>query len=461
MRSQIGAIRNKFSHYARTLFPSVFSQRAYTHFLKNAFWSLLGAVLLRSQIIIISIFLSQILPIHEFGKLGLIRSTIGTFTIFASVGVSIGATKFISEAVAQGPTYIKSWIRFSYFITCISACLISAAILVFAHSLSVSILKDGVLTSYLQLSAVIIFLTTILGTQIGILNGFQNFKKVALLNLYGTLLSIPLQIYLSWVLGITGFLIATAITTAIQIILYQLIIRNLLVKHKAYSAAKITRAQKRKFIDFSIPAALSGFLVTPVSWYCNTVLVKGNNGYSEMAFFEIANNWRMILIFIPATISQVVLPNITAIHEKIKIKKLLYFNILLNSIFSLVACAAFILFSSYLLQLYGTQYLNGELAFNILIASTFFVSIANVTGQLIAGKMKMWYGFILNTLWAVAIIALSIYFIQYRNLGAEGLALAYFCSYSFHTLMQVIVFRLYFRNFKEPANKLWVSATGA
>lgn len=443
-------IKNRIFFYGSSLIPSQLRQYSYKYFIKNAFWSILGAILLRSQIIIISIFLSRILPIGQFGQVGLLRSTIGTFSIFASIGVSIGATKFISKSLAVGTLYIKSWVRFTYLITFIAAGLFGLGVYLFASPISASVLGDDNFTYYLRLSAIVIFINSVLTTQIGILNGFQKFKRVALLNLYGALVGFPLQVFFSWRYGIEGFLVGNALTTLIQMGFYHFIIVKLQGNINGEENKSLYTSDKWAFINFCVPAALSGFLVTPVSWYCNTVLVKGRNGYSEMAFFEIANNWRMILIFIPATISQVLLPNITAIFDKIRLKKLLYFNMLINAAIALGSALVLILLSPYLLRVYGNEYVKGSYTFNIVIASTVFVSVASVTGQLIAGKMKMWYGFLLNIIWAAFIIALSHYFIKTKSMGAEGLALAYFLSYCIHTVLQAMVFWFYFKTWKEP-----------
>lgn len=448
MGSPISLIRKKFIFFAHTLFPFILSKPSYTYFLKNAFWSLLGAILLRSQIIIVSIFLGRILLIKEYGQLGLLRSTIGTFTIFASVGIGLGATKFISEAIFSGKKLISALIKFSYQVTFFVASLFGISTFLLARTVSNSLINEGVFAIYIQFAAVLIFLNCILSTQVGILNGLQSFKKVAVLNLYGSLLAIPLQLYFTWLYNIQGFIFASCLSSIIQIGFNHWSIRAYFNEFKEVEGQTVSIRMKIKFMNFCIPAALSGLLVTPVSWYCNTILVKSVNGFREMAFFDIANNWRMILIFIPATISQVVLPNISAIGEKLQLKKFLYFNMLLNGVITILSCLFLFIISIPLLKFYGQQYVYGDFAFKILITSSIFLAIGNVIGQLIAGKLKMWYGFTVNIIWAIVIILLSNYFISQKHLGAEGLAWAYLISYFIHTILQVIIFLFYFKKTK-------------
>lgn len=434
--------------FAVELLPSRLRHYSYVYFLKNVFWSLFGALLLRSQIIIVSIFIGRILMISEFGKLGLLRSTIGTFTIFASVGVGLGATKFISEAIAFENHNIFSWVKFSYTVTFYSAGFFGIITYLIADDVGKSLLNDSHFGNYIKLSALLIFLNCILSTQIGILNGFQSFRRIAVLNMYGSILAISLQFYFTWLYHINGFILASSFSCVIQAGLNHFVIRSFLKQSASIVKNKLSKSLKKAFLNFCVPAALSGLMVTPVSWYCNTILVKGQNGFKEMAFFDIANNWRMILIFIPSTISQVVLPNITAINNRLKLRNFLYFNMLLNGCIALVSCALLLFLTIPLLKLYGDQFITGQFTFKILIISSIFLAIGNVIAQLIAGKLKMWYGFAVNIIWAIAIILLSIYFIEHQKMGAEGLAWAYLISYFIHTILQLFIFFIYFNNTK-------------
>jgi O-antigen/teichoic acid export membrane protein len=300
--------------------------------------------------------------------------------------------------------------------------------------------------SFLRFSSIIIFLNCILSTQIGILNGFQSFKKIAVINLYGSLLAIPLQVYFTWLYQINGFIFASAVSCLIQALFNHMLIR----KHLSSFSVKVslTKDLKFSFINFCIPAALSGLLVTPVSWYCNTILVKSENGFHEMAFFDIANNWRMILIFIPATISQVVLPKLSSMQNRAQLQKFLYFNIAINGGVALMLSLTLVVCSVPLLKLYGLHYVGGNFTLKILTLSSIFLAVGNVVGQLIAGKLKMWYGFVVNLIWAVVIIFLSSYLIRARHMGAEGLAWAYLFSYFIHTFLQLVIFFFYFKKTK-------------
>ena len=59
---------------------------------------------------------------------------------------------------------------------------------------------------------------------------------------------------------------------------------------------------------FSLPAILAGLMVGPTTWYCNYLLVTSKNGYEHMATFDIANQWRNTILFIPAALAQIALP---------------------------------------------------------------------------------------------------------------------------------------------------------
>lgn len=62
-------------------------------------------------------------------------------------------------------------------------------------------------------------------------------------------------------------------------------------------------------------------MVGPVTWFCNYLLVNQQSGYEQMANFDIANQWRNTILFIPAALSQIALPLLSSnIHDKVQCK---------------------------------------------------------------------------------------------------------------------------------------------
>ena len=166
--------------------------------------------------------------------------------------------------------------------------------------------------------------------------------------------------------------------------------------------------------------------VTPALFVIRSILIR-HNSYSELATFEVADQWKVILLFIPSTISQIVLPILSSIKKEQTFKKTVRMNIYIAAIVSGILALLTIVFSNFIISFYGADYTN-TYPLILLTLSTIFSSISNVIEMSIYSKDKMWISFTMSIIWAIILIVLSIYF-ENIGLASTGLALSVFLSY--------------------------------
>jgi O-antigen/teichoic acid export membrane protein len=192
---------------------------------------------------------------------------------------------------------------------------------------------------------------------------------------------------------------------------------------------------------FTLPAMLSGILGGPVTWVCNSMLVRQPNGFEKMAIFDVAYQWRNAVLFIPVLLGQVVLPYFSSTtNDPEMFKKIFKVNIVVNFVFSLIVAIFISLCSTVIMNSYGKHFKEGDVLLIILVFTTVLNSVNSVIGQAIAGIGKMWVGFYLNLIWGTTLI-LSTYFLLKVGYSSLGLALAYLISYIIHTLFSYIYYR--------------------
>ena len=206
---------------------------------------------------------------------------------------------------------------------------------------------------------------------------------------------------------------------------------NIKVNYSYFDKSELSLLYK-----FSLPAALSSLLVTPVFWMARTLLVR-NGGFDEMAVYEAAEQWRVIILFIPMSISQVVLPILssTVSDGMDKYWKVLKYNLFLNVsiafFIAVIVCAS----SPIIMSLYGKEYSN-YLPIVFLALSTIFSAICNVVGHAISSRAKMWQGLAFNIIWAILLMVFTYLFVVQFEYGSLGLALAVLLAYLFHCINQ-------------------------
>jgi O-antigen/teichoic acid export membrane protein len=125
-------------------------------------------------------------------------------------------------------------------------------------------------------------------------------------------------------------------------------------------------------------------------------------------------------------------------------RKLLLTSLWLSFVLSVLIAAPVVLCSSWIMKAYGLDFLVGRPVLILLVLATVISSTAAVIGQAIASLDRMWWAFILNSVWAFVLLASAVLLVP--RYGALGLAGAFLASYSVHALTVSTYVQVHFRN---------------
>ena len=401
------------------------------------FWSLSGSVISQSLVLLASIVVARILGITKYGELGIIRSTVTVFSVFAAFSLGLAATKYISEFVNKDKIKSGKIIFITSFFSFISGALIAIIAMILAPFLAEEMFNAPQLVNEIRISAIILFFSALNGAQTGILAGFEAFKRIAKINLYSGILAFPVQVILTFLYGLSGSIVAFGLSFFILWIFNLRAVKQECNKHNITIQYENSIEELFMIIRFSVPALLSGLVVSPVIWYSKTLLVNLADGYNELAIFDAANQWRSSVLFIPIMLSQVILPIFSATDSKNQFNKILNWNISINFIIALLMAIVLSLFSGYIMGAYGDGFESGSHVIIILALTSVFFSISVIIGQAIVSKEKMWLTFFFNLLWSVVFLTTAFVLFDF-GYGAKGLAYSYLTSYAFLAVIQLI-----------------------
>ncbi len=409
---------------------------------KSYFWSIIGAIIPRALTLVTTYILAHILGKEIFGELSIVRSTINMFTVFAIMGLSLTATKYVAQYIVEDKSIVSRIIAFSRF-SSISFGLLFSLIIIFSSDAISHYLEADNLSTCIKLGAIILFFNSLNASQNGILVGLQKYKTIAVNNTVASLMAFPLEILGAYFWGINGAIIGFGVYYLVLYVINLLSLYTSLREHNInFFSYSFGKDEISLFWKFSLPTAISGFIVAPVMWFCSSMLIKTSSGFSELAIFEAANNWKTAVIFIPTAISQVIIPLLVNTNKKSDLLYVFRRNLFYNTTIAAIIALLLSIFSPVLLKLYGEQFAGHYWPLIILLISTVFMSFNNVIGQLLASKDRQWEGLSLNIVWACMLILFSYLFLNYYKIGALGLSLAYLCSYILHTLFQFIYLQI-------------------
>lgn len=406
---------------------------------EHSFWILSGNIVSKFILLIATILMARYLDKDEYGQFGIIKSTILMFSMFAGLELGMTATKYISQYRLSDKKKVERIVGLSNLFAIIISLLVSLLVYIFSKEIAVQINSPS-LYAEIRISSFILFFSSLNGIQNGILAGMEKFKELSINNAIAGVLSSAALVITSKYFGLDAVVIAFGSNFLILFIL-----NFIALKKYFYSEFDIKLSNKENFGElevlwkFSLPAILAGLMVGPVTWFCNYLLINQSRGYEQMANFDIANQWRNTILFIPAALAQIALPLLSSsVSNKKEYRNIFNKNLKINIYIGLLLVTIFILFSPLIIYFYGNKYQDALIPIIVMFITTGFITVNNVIGQAIASQGKMWLGFYVNLIWAIVLIISCYILVVEYQLGATGICIAYLISYILHTLIQFI-----------------------
>lgn len=398
----------------------------------GAFWSFSGTALGKFLVLLSGIFCARILGQEVFGELGMVRSTIGMFIVLGTSGIGVTATRYISYYRQKDKQHAASIYLLSNKFAWGAGFLVGVFMLLLSGVVASEVLHSPQLRGALLLGAVMLFVSILNGAPNGVLVGLEDFKAIAINTFVGSLCEAVFMVVGAYFYRLEGAILGFGLGVVALYFANALSVRRDLHREQIDIAHQsIRREDWRLLYTYSIPATLSALTVAPVFFVIRSMLVR-ENGYAELGIFEAADQWKVIILFIPTTISQIVLPILSSMFDLRKFKKTLLVNILLITVVSSVIALLVAVLSPVIMPLYG-QTFTDRMPLTLLAASTVFSAVSNVIEMSIYSRDKMWTCFGLNLLWAVILIVCSYVFLR-QGMGASGLALSVLVAYVLKTI---------------------------
>ena len=401
--------------------------------ISGAFWTFTGTALGKLCVLIAGFLCARILGKELFGQLGMVRSTINMFIVLGASGFGVTATKYISQLKATNVSRMMSICKLTYRFTIIAGIIITILILCFSGLIARYSLNETSLTTTIQFGSILLFFSIIYGVQNGILTGFEAFKSIATNTFIGSFIQSIFMIAGAYYYGVNGAILGFGIGVISIYIVNKVSIKRKYHEYRINASDTHIRKEDYKIIiNYSIPATLSALTVTPAFWLVRTILVR-HEGYATLASFEAADQWRIMMLFIPTAISQIALPILSCIlNDNKKFKDVLLVNLGLITVISTLIVLFILFFGESMMNMYGKDFTDKQPLIYLAI-STIFSSASNLIEMSIYSKNKMWGNLLLNFVWALSMILMSDILVG-RGFGATGLAIAVLISYVIKTI---------------------------
>lgn len=411
-----------------------------TKIAKGIFWSFLGVLISRGFLFIAYILISKVTTIQQYGEIGILKSAITTFSLFSVASFGITATRYISIFLEKDVKKTERILSLTYFMTILISLIIFVLIIVFRKGFASELLGNE---NFEIISVIIgfgILFSAINGFQNGALAGFEQFKSISIINIIFGLLSLPILFFTTKFYGVIGFCAGMSMIYFVLSIFSAIYLNKVMkIKNMKFTYKDI----KEEFVilkEFSIPAFLGGFIVSPTILICNSILVKSQGGFIQMGIYDAAFNFSIIAMTFNGMIGQVLYPYAMKMGNKNN-PKFDFLNMnapwLIGVFFGIILIYLPDIFS----LIFDKNFHQREMYMTVSTIAIFIIFISHRQGisRNLAVMNKMWYGFIDNAIWAIIAVLFTYILV---DKGAYGRAMAFVIAYFINSL---IILPIYLR----------------
>ncbi len=418
---------SRFIFYVKNYY---FNDKTYKNLIFGSIWNSVANFVSRMSNFFSFVIISNLLGRVGFGELGMINSTIGTLGIFGGMGMGVAGSKFISEYREKDKLKAGSFIGIILMLSATCTIVISLILIIFRRTISYHLLGAPHLEKALLLSVFLLMANIFLGVLTGILSGFEDFKKLSIVNMIVSVISLPVIFifskYFKLYGAISGF--------SLSILINSLFIFGIITSRCKKENIKITFSNFNNYykalLSFSLPMLISNLFSGGITWVCMVIVANTQNGYSEIGLYNAITQVRNIIFFIPTVISQVMIPVISnKLAEKNinDVKKIIKAGIISILILVLPLILVLGLFPNGIMYLYGKEFANSNCVFYLMLITSllYCIQVAPASFYIASGKTNI--SLLYNIIWGVVMVILTYILREY---GASGLYIAHLVAYS-------------------------------
>lgn len=396
----------------------------------GAFWSLAGAAAARGAALLAAVLVARHLGRARYGEFAAIQSSVNMFSVFAGFGLGLTSTRYVAELRRTDPARAGRILALSSVASLATGLAAALGVIAAAPWLAAHALNAPSLAVSLRLSAPIVLFGAWAGSQAGGLAGFEDFRGLARANAAAGLIGLPLVVGGVLAGGVPGGVCGLAAASAAACALNGRALRAQMSSAGIRAAYDGLSAEWSVLWRFSVPAALGGLMIGPVTWLCNAMLLHQEGGYGELGMLHAAYQWRIAMVFVPAAVENMLLPvlaSLKAADDRSGYRRTLAANLALNGALSLAAAIVVCSGARLIMSAYGPGFERGAPVLALIALSVVLSAPCTVLAQAIAGSGSMWFGLALNVLWGAAFVAATRALVGH---GAYGVALAMCLAYA-------------------------------
>ncbi len=279
--------------------------RLFNRLSSGVFWMMVGNLSWKLCTALSMIYIARILGRTGFGQLGMVQSTAGLFSVFASLRLGTMATKYVAQYRESEPAKALRILDLTLYLGFATCAVFAIACVIAAPFLAKYRLQSPELTAPLMVGGALVFFLIYGNVLQHALAGFEAFREIACVSIARGVLTcalcLPLVIW-GGLMGVVWGYVIVAMMCLGLVAWFLKAKRGVLL---AAAETMLTRTgsaadnERHVLWQFAAPGVLSGFLVVATMWYGRLLLTDTPNGFAQLGVFNAADQWRASVLFLP------------------------------------------------------------------------------------------------------------------------------------------------------------------
>lgn len=395
--------------------------------LATTFWSAMGESLSKGLMLLSMVIVARILGKEGYGEFGMVRTTINMFATLGGVGLGFTANRYVARFRDTDKRYSGQIVGSSYvlaagFGACVGLCVFAGA-----RFLSIGVLAAPQLEGGLKVAGFLLFLGAINGAQLGILQGLEAYRRLAVGAFAQGALGLLSFSVGSYYAGLNGALAGFLLYTLGGVLLFHGLIRRELRQQQIEPSYRQLKRVLPIFWSFSVPAALMGIAVAPFKWFAETELARSSN-FKELGVFYAAMTVASMFLALVGTLNSPLISLTANLQDSKPSARIQYLNLYGSWYLFLVLAIPCLLFPHLPALIFGEGYGGPEFRAVNLLLFVYCGLLVYYQGimRFVALHGSLWFGLFTNLCEGIALIVVFYYF---AGSGVVGLGYAYIASY--------------------------------
>ena len=394
-------------------------------------WLALAVAFGRSSTLLASLLIVRWLGQESYGIIALLQSTVLMAGGFVGLGFGMAATKLVAELRDEKPLEAGGVILLFEISTLATAT--TAALLLWSARgwLVQQVLVEPRMLELMLPGVMLLVLTSWNLFQAGILAGLGEFRTTAIANAISGIASIPITIAGVLLGGLKGAVMAQLIAMIFSCGVYLWFINRLCLAAGIHRSWSFAYGCHPLLLKLGIPAMLLNAINAPTDWITFAILARQADGVSEVGIYGAANQWCVVLRFLPLMMSSALLPmasKIIANRSDKECRRLVWSGLGLSGLLSIPPAVLVGLMSPTIFRFYGGDLEHHWHVLATLAATSCFIAVQITADRFVLSFGAAWSSFALGLGRSLILIGAFLLFLPY---GAQGLAIARLGAFGF------------------------------